>query len=44
MEQLMANGVVPGDPDSVAKTFADLKAKLEKKRLLEKQHKLRLTH
>jgi predicted nucleic acid-binding Zn-ribbon protein len=32
MEQLMALGVIPGDPDSAAKAFADLKAKLAKEK------------
>jgi hypothetical protein len=32
MEQLMALGVVPGDPNSTAKGFFDLKAELEKEK------------
>jgi uncharacterized protein YktB (UPF0637 family) len=33
MELLMALGVVPGNPDSVVKDFADLKAELEKEKV-----------
>jgi hypothetical protein len=32
MEQLMALGVVPGDPDSATKAFANLKAELHKEK------------
>jgi hypothetical protein len=32
MGQLMVRGVVPGDPDSAAKAFTDLKAELEKEK------------
>jgi hypothetical protein len=33
MEQLMALDVVPGNPDSAIKDFADLKAELEKEKV-----------
>jgi predicted nucleic acid-binding Zn-ribbon protein len=33
MEQLMALGVAPDDPDSATKTFADLKAELEREKV-----------
>jgi hypothetical protein len=46
-EQLMALGIVPSDLDSAAKAFAYLKAELEKEmekeRLPERQHRLKLT-
>jgi hypothetical protein len=31
-EQLMALGVVPGDPDSAAKAFTNLKTELDKEK------------
>jgi hypothetical protein len=31
-DQLMALGIVPGDPNSATKSFADLKAKLDKEK------------
>jgi hypothetical protein len=42
MEQLMSLGVVPGDPDSVAKAFADLKAELVKEKVSWRKLKLKL--
>jgi hypothetical protein len=29
-DQLMALGIIPGDPDSAAKAFAELKTELDK--------------
>jgi hypothetical protein len=44
MEQLTSLGMVPRDPDSVAKAFADLKMSWLKRTLPEKQCKLKLKH
>jgi predicted nucleic acid-binding Zn-ribbon protein len=32
MEQLMAHGIVPGDPDLAVKAFTDLRSELEKEK------------
>jgi hypothetical protein len=32
MDQLMALGIIPGDPDSAAKAFADLRDELAKEK------------
>jgi hypothetical protein len=43
-EQLMALGIVPGDLDSAAKAFADLKAELEKEKVVQEMTHAKLTH
>jgi archaellum component FlaC len=37
MDQLMALGIVPGDPDSVTKAFADLKTELDNEKAARKE-------
>jgi archaellum component FlaC len=37
MDQLMAHGIVPSDPDSVTKGFADLKTELDNEKAARKE-------